>query len=53
MVEILAKRVKLSTSNYICTVKGYDIVDESSTKFTCSQEKKLIVYFDAFDYRLS
>lgn len=53
MIEILAKRMKLSSCPYICTVENYDLIDEPTPKFTCSQDKKLLVYFDNFEYRLS
>lgn len=49
----MQKRLKLAQCPYICTAKGYDFVDEQSGTFTCSQAKKLVVYYDNFEYKLT
>jgi hypothetical protein len=52
MKEIISKREKLAECPFICTVRGYDFVNDQSGHLICSLSKKLVVYYDYFDYRL-
>jgi hypothetical protein len=41
--------MKISECPYICTIKGYDFINEDNNNIiTCGQNKKLVVYYDKY-----